>query len=98
MLPLLALLLVRRGTLGSGSSDSARGWGDGALEVCQWAEERVLAELGQGGSDVESCAVLAEDGIGVLDVCGRERLDRILESRKTGDDLRWTISLCAQWL
>lgn len=87
MLSLLALLLVRRGTLSSGRSESARRGGDSALEACQWTEERVLAELGQGGSDVESCTVFTEDGICVLDVSSRESLNRVLESRETSDDL-----------
>ena len=31
--------------------------------------------------------MVAEDRIGVFDICGRERLNRILESGETGDNL-----------
>jgi hypothetical protein len=84
MLPLLALLLSA-GSRISGGMELARG-ADAAIQFSK-LEERVLAELGKGRFNIEACAVLSEDRVGVLDVSARECLDGILESRETGDDL-----------
>jgi hypothetical protein len=84
MLPLLALLLSA-GTRISDGMKLARG-ADATIQFSK-LEERVLAELGKGRFNIEACAVLPEDRVGVLDVSARECLDGILESREAGDDL-----------
>jgi hypothetical protein len=84
MLSLLALLLSA-GSSFTGSIGLARR-ADGTIQFTQ-LEERVFAELGKGRLDIEACAVLSEDSIGVLDVRAGECLDGILERRETGDNL-----------
>jgi hypothetical protein len=84
MLSLLALLLSAGSGI-SGGMKLARGT-DATIQFSK-LEERVLAELGKGRFNIEACAVLSEDRVGVLDVSARECLDGILESRETGDDL-----------
>jgi hypothetical protein len=79
MLPLLALLLI----VGTPRFSGAHG----ALQVPERAVEEVLANPGERGLDVEAGAVLAQHGVGVLDVGGREGLDGILEGGESGDDL-----------
>jgi len=83
MLSLLALLLVASGRFTSGIGLRRA---DGAVQFSKF-EERVVAELGQGRVNIEAGTVLAEDGIGVLDVSRRECLDGILKRCETGDDL-----------
>ena len=76
-----ALLLL---LLGVDGGDLGRG---GAAEAAEPAEERVVAEAGQGRLDLEAGAVLAEVGIGVLDVGGGEGLDGVLEGGEARYDL-----------
>lgn len=89
MLALLALLLER---LSSSSADGS-GRRDGALQAGHATEQRIITEPGESALHVEASAVLAEDGIGVLDVGARESLDRILESCETSNNLYITVRI-----
>lgn len=84
VLSLLALLLVAGRSIAS--SCRRLGWAGGAIQFPK-LEQRVLAQLGQRRLDVEPRTVLAEDGIGMFDVGGREGLDGVLQRGKSGDDL-----------
>lgn len=78
-----ALLLLFFG-VGGGGLDG----GGGGAEAAQAAEEGVVAEAREGRLDFKAgAAVVAEVGVGVLDVGGGEGLDCILEGCETGYDL-----------
>lgn len=76
----LLLLLLEVGN----AADGLDGWGAWSAQGPEVAEERLAEEA---GGKVESGAVLAEDGVGVLQVGGGEGLDRVLEGCEAGDDL-----------
>jgi hypothetical protein len=89
VLPLLPLLLVG---IASGEEGGTGGGLDGALEAGQAAEEGIVGELlVQGADDIEDADLLAQHGVGMLDVGGGEGLDSILEGCEAGDDL-WMVS------
>lgn len=85
VLTLLPLLLA----IGA-DSRRFRGSFGGAGNLCEVAsqlQQRVVAEALEGGGDIRAGAVVAEDGIGVLDVGGGDGADDILEGGEPGDDL-----------